>query len=91
MSLILGLFFLSCAVGYGLHWYNANPKGFLYPLNFIMSNTFSEEVQNFFGMLLAYMLKQESKVSTLLKLKNPTLYGGLLMLVFTIAIAFCQK
>ena len=67
-------------------------KDSLYPLNFIMSNTFfGRSTEFFFGMLLAYMLKQESKVSTLLKLKNPTLYGGLLMLVFTIAIAFLPE
>ncbi|MDX8570048.1 acyltransferase [Elizabethkingia sp. HX QKY] len=92
VSLMLGLFLLSCAIGYGLHWYNANPKGFFYPLNFIMSNTFfGRSTEFFFGMLLAYIMKQENKVNTLLKLKNPTLYGGLLMLLFTIAIAFFAR
>ncbi|WP_407482867.1 acyltransferase family protein [Elizabethkingia meningoseptica] len=92
IAFMVGLFILSCAIGYGLHWYNGNAEGFLYPWNFMMSNTFfGRSTEFFFGMLLAYLMKQESKLKILSGLKNSTFYGGTMLIVLTIAIAFFAR
>lgn len=89
---LLGIFLFSCGIGYGLHWYNGNPEGFLYPLNFMMGNTFfARSLEFFFGMLLAYLMKKEKGIEFLARLKNPTLYGGIAIIVFTIAIALFAR
>jgi peptidoglycan/LPS O-acetylase OafA/YrhL len=83
---------LSCGIGYGLHCYNGNPEGFLYPLKFMIGNTFfGRSMEFFFGMLLAYLMKQEKGMKMLAKLKNPTLYGGILIIIFTVLIAFFAR
>lgn len=92
ISFLLGLFLLSCTIGYGLHEYNDNPEGFLYPLNFMMGNTFfGRSLEFFFGMLLAYLMKQEKGMKFLSRLKSPTLYGGLAIIIFIIAIALFAR
>lgn len=92
ISFLLGLFVLNCGIGYGLHWYNGNPEGFLYPLKFMIGNTFfGRSTEFFFGMLLAYFMKQEKGMKMLARLKNSTLYGGILIIVFTISIAFFAR
>ncbi|WP_291888040.1 acyltransferase [Chryseobacterium sp.] len=89
---LLGIFLFSCGIGYGLHWYNGNPEGFLYPLNFMIGNTFfARSLEFFFGMLLAYLMKKEKGIEFLARLKNPTLYGGIAIIVFTIAIALFAR
>jgi len=92
ISFLLGIFLLSNIIGYGLHWYNGNSEGFLYPLNFMMGNTFfGRSLEFFFGMLLAYLMKQEKGLEFLKKLKRSTLYGGISIIVFTIAIALFAR
>lgn len=92
ISFLIGIFLLSCAIGYGLHGYNGNPEGFLYPLNFMMGNTFfARSLEFFFGMLLAYLMKKEKGMEVLKRLKNPTLYGGIGIIIFTISIALFAR
>ncbi|WBV61779.1 acyltransferase [Chryseobacterium camelliae] len=92
ISFLLGLFLLSCTIGYGLHWYNGNPEVFLYPLKFMMGNTFFARSLEFFsGMLLAYLMKKEKGLEVLKRLKNPTLYGGITIIIFTAAIALFAR
>ncbi|RZJ45730.1 MAG: acyltransferase, partial [Chryseobacterium sp.] len=78
--------------GYGLHWYNGNPKGFLYPLKFMVGSTFfGRSTEFFFGMLLAYLMKQQKGIQFLTKIKRPTLWGGVGILMMILAIRFFAK
>ncbi|MCS3871374.1 peptidoglycan/LPS O-acetylase OafA/YrhL [Chryseobacterium ginsenosidimutans] len=92
VSFLLGLFLLSWGIGYGFYWYNGNPDGFLYPLKFMVGNTFfGRSLEFFFGMLLAYLMKQEKGMQFLKSLKKPTLFGGISMIALIISIAFFAK
>ncbi|GEN75976.1 acyltransferase family protein [Chryseobacterium hagamense] len=83
-----GLFLLGWGTGYGWHEYNGNPEGFLYPLKFMIGSTFfGRSSEFFFGMLLAYLMKKQTGMEFLKKIKKPTLFGGTGMTVFTVAIA----
>lgn len=85
---LAGLFLLGWGTGYGLHVYNGNPEGFLYPLKFMTGSTFfGRSTEFFFGMLLAYLMKKEKGIEFLKRLKKPTLVGGVAMTVLTIGIA----
>lgn len=89
---LTGFFVLGYAVGYGLHWYNGNPKGFLYPLKLMVGSTFfGRSSEFFFGMLLAYLMKKESGIKFLHKIKKPTLWGGLAILILIFAIRFFAR
>uniref|UniRef100_A0AAU6WQJ3 Uncharacterized protein n=1 Tax=Chryseobacterium endophyticum TaxID=1854762 RepID=A0AAU6WQJ3_9FLAO len=84
-----GLFLVGWGSGYGLHEYNGNPEGFLYPLQFMTGSTFfGRSTEFFFGMLLAYLMKQEKGLGFLKNLKKPTLIGGISILLLNVAITF---
>lgn len=92
LSFLVGLFLLSWGIGYGLHTYNGNPKGFLYPLNFMIGNTFfGRSLEFFIGMILAFLLKKEKGIQFLEGIKKPTLVGGISMIGVIISIAFFAK
>ncbi|RZJ48000.1 MAG: acyltransferase, partial [Chryseobacterium sp.] len=75
MLFLIGFFLMGWSIGYGIHWYNGNPKGFLYPLKFMVGSTFfGRSTEFFFGMLLAYLMKQQKGIQFLTKIKNPTLW-----------------
>lgn len=89
---LIGFFLLGWSIGYGLHWYNGNPKGFLYPLKFMVGSTFfGRSAEFFFGMLLAFLMKKEKGVQFLKNLKKPTLAGGISIFILIIAIAFFAR
>lgn len=86
---LVGFFLFGWGIGYGLHEYNGNSKGFLYPLQFMTGSTFfGRSLEFFFGMLLAYLMKKERGIQFLKNLKRSTLIGGISMMILTIAIAF---
>ena len=87
---LTGFFFLGWGIGSVLHFFNA--KGFLYPLKFMMGSTFfGRSMEFFFGMLLAYLMKQPNEIQYLKKLGKPTLFGGLSILLLIISIAFFAR
>ena len=89
---LTGFFFLGWGIGSVLHFFNGNPKGFLYPLKFLMGSTFfGRSMEFFFGMLLAYLMKQPNEIQYLKKLGKPTLFGGLSILLLIISIAFFAR
>ncbi|MFY1046933.1 acyltransferase family protein [Chryseobacterium sp. GP-SGM7] len=89
---LIGLFFLGWGIGYGLKELNGNPKGFLYPLNFMIGSTFfGRSLEFFFGMLLAYLIKNEKGIQFLNKIKKPTFWGGISILVLIFAIRFFAR
>ena len=89
---LIGFFFVGWGIGYGLHWFNGNPKGFLYPLKFMVGSTFfGRSFEFFFGMLLAYLMKKEKGFQFLKNLKKPTLFGGISILALIIATAFFAR
>lgn len=92
IGFLIVLFLVSWGIGYGIKLYNGNSKGFLYPVSFILGNTFfGRSLEFFFGMLLAFVMKINPKLIPLSKLKKPTLYAGLLMLIATISIAYFAR
>ncbi len=89
---LIVLFLVAGFIGHGLHLYNGNKSGFLYPLNFMIGNTFfGRSMEFFFGMLLAYLLKQEKGIAFLKALKKPTLFGGISIIIFIVLIALFAK
>lgn len=89
---LAGFFLIGWSIGYGLHGYNGNSKGFLYPLKFMVGSTFfGRSTEFFFGMLLAYLMKKEKGIQFLKNLKKPTLFGGISILISIIAIAFFAR
>ena len=89
---LIGFFFLGWGIGSGLHELNGNPKGFLSPLKFMIGSTFfGRSLEFFFGMLLAYLMKNEKGILFLNKLKKPTVWGGISILVLNICIAFFAR
>jgi len=89
---LIGFFLLGWGIGSGLHYYNGNPKGFLYPLKFMIGSTFfGRSMEFFFGMLLAYLMKSEKGFRFLSQLKKSTLWGGISILVLNISIAFFAR
>ena len=89
---LTGFFFLGWGIGSVLHFFIVNPKGFLYPLKFLMGSTFFGRSMEFlFGMLLAYLMKQPNEIQYLKKLGKPTLFGGLSILLLIISIAFFAR
>ncbi|WP_294332188.1 acyltransferase [uncultured Chryseobacterium sp.] len=87
-----GLFLVGWGSGHGLHEYNGNPEGFLYPLQFMTGSTFfGRSTEFFFGMLLAYLMKQEKGLRFLKNLKKPTLIGGISILLLNVAITFFAR
>lgn len=89
---LLAFFFLGWGIGFGLYEWNGNPKGFLYPLKFMIGSTFfGRSLEFFFGMLLAYLMKQEKETEFLRKLKKPTIFGGISILLLNVAIAFFAR
>lgn len=89
---LIGFFLLGWGVGYGLKEYNGNPKGFLYPLQFMMGSTFfGRSPEFFFGMLLAYWMKQKKGIQFLNKIKKPTLWGGISIVILIFCIRFFAR
>jgi len=89
---LVGFFFAGWGIGYGLHEFNGNPKGFLYPVKFLIGSTFfGRSLEFFFGMLLAYLMKNEKGFLFLSKLKKPTLLGGMSILILIISIGFFAR
>ena len=89
---LVGFFFLGLGIGYGLHEFNGNPKGFLYPLKFMVGSTFfGRSSEFFFGMLLAYLMKQEKGIRLLTRIKKPTLLGGISILILIFCIRFFAR
>ncbi|PZU91001.1 MAG: acyltransferase [Chryseobacterium sp.] len=89
---LVGFFFAGWGIGYSLHEFNGNPKGFLYPLKFLIRSTFfGRSLEFFFGMLLAYLMKNEKGFLFLNRLKKPTLLGGISILILIISIAFFAR
>lgn len=92
IGFLILLFLLSYGIGYGLTAYNNNPKGFLYPLNFILGNTFfGRSLEFFFGMLLAFIMKINPKLIPITRIKKPTLYAGFGIIISIIGIAFFAR
>ncbi|MFL9835774.1 acyltransferase family protein [Chryseobacterium terrae] len=89
---LIGFFFLGWGIGYGLHEFNGNPKGFLYPLKFMVGSTFfGRSLEFFFGMLLAYLMKKEKGIEFLNKIKKPTFWGGISIILLIFAIRFFAR
>ncbi len=89
---LIGFFLLGWGIGYGLHEYNGNPEGFLYPFKFMVGSTFfGRSFEFFFGMLLAYLMKKEKGIQFLKGLKKSTFIGGILIIILTVAIAFFAR
>lgn len=85
---LLALFFVAGFIGYGLYLYNGNKLGFLFPLNFMIANTFfGRSLEFFFGMLLAFLLRHGKGIVFLKSLKKPTFFGGVFIIIFIVAIA----
>ena len=92
IAFLIAFFLVGWSIGYGLHWFNGNPKGFLYPLKFMVGSTFfGRSFEFFFGMLLAFLMKKEKGIQFLKTLKKPTLFGGISILISIIAIAFFAR
>ena len=89
---LIGFFLVGWSIGYGLHWFNGNAKGLLYPFKFMVGSTFfGRSLEFFFGMLLAYLMKQQKGIQFLGKLKKPTLWGGIGILGMIFAIRFFAR
>ncbi|WP_228462953.1 acyltransferase family protein [Chryseobacterium caseinilyticum] len=89
---LIGFFLLGWGIGYGLKELNGNLNGFLFPLKFMVGSTFfGRSSEFFFGMLLAYLMKKESGIKFLHKIKKPTLWGGLAILILIFAIRFFAR
>lgn len=89
---LIGFFLLGWGIGSAFHNFNGNAKGFLYPLKFMMGSTFfGRSMEFFFGMLLAYLMKESNGIHFLKKLKKPTLIGGISILLLTVSIAFFAR
>lgn len=89
---LIGFFLLGWGIGVGLQWFNGNPKGFLYPLNFMVGSTFfGRSLEFFFGMLLAYLMKNKKGIEFLNRIKKPTLWGGISIVVLIFAIRFFAR
>lgn len=85
LAFLIILFGISVGVGYGLSFYKLNPHGFLYPVNFILSNTFwGRSLEFFIGMLLAISMKSKTNIFPKI---NKTLLGSILLIQSNIAIA----
>lgn len=77
------LFLLAYGTGISLHKFNGNPKGFLYPISFVMENTFFGRSLEFFaGVALAYIMNFKPEI--FLKFKKYKTSTGFLIFFFSL-------
>lgn len=89
---LVAFFFLGWGIGFGLHEFKLSSKGFLYPLQFMVGSTFfGRSLEFFFGILLAFWMKNEKGKLLLTQIKKPTLWGGIAILVLIFAIRFFAR
>ncbi|MES2484857.1 MAG: acyltransferase [Bacteroidota bacterium] len=89
---LLALLGLAWGIGFSLHRASLNPHDFLYPLNFILGNTFFGRSLEFFaGMYLAYLMQQKTQLLSGFKLRYVTLAGSALFIITIGAIALFAK
>jgi len=89
LALLLGL---AWGIGFSLKIANLNPHSLLYPLNFILGNTFfGRSLEFFMGMYLAYLMQNKTQLLSGLKLKYVTLKGSALFMATIAAIALFAK
>jgi peptidoglycan/LPS O-acetylase OafA/YrhL len=92
LMFLIGFFLLFWGMGWAWHELHGTPKGFLYPLKFVVGSTFAGRSCEFLaGMLLAKILRDTSnKYNALWKLRYKTGIGFLGLFAVTYAIGWFQ-